>query len=525
VVDVESSATLTLLSTPIGASADLLETMDLFGRRLRSKIGESIQTVQTAPPLTKVTTASTEALLHFDRANRAWFLDDDPARAVEELKRAVTIDTSFAAAWRMIGTAAGSARLSGRSVVLEPQFQNSLNRAFAQRAQATEEERLAIEGTYYTSQDLEKARIAYVALGKLTGDPTINLGFVLNLRRDFAAAESVYRAIYVQPNYPPFAYEDFIVSLMNQGKDHEADSVARLARSRFPNHVLVRLRAGQVFCGRRMFRECELAMDSIIASGATTRPEAIRTKAVSAMYQGQLERSHQLEAEIDGPLTSAGGQSYAAISPGVSDDLRVRRRFDRALAALNGIVDSLRTNELLDAAAAFSEAGAPDRAKSLFSRWEKEAPASARTNANYFRLHIALASIAHAERRYQDAMIEWKNADVKPPDKRASPTAQAMPFGIAAAYDSLQMRDSAIVWYERTLATPNYVIGPNWHPAMRNPGVHERLGQLYEAQGNSAKAIEHFAAFTELWKDADADLQPRVADARSRLVRLRAARP
>lgn len=100
-----------------------------------------------------------------------------------------------------------------------------------------------------------------------------------------------------------------------------------------------------------------------------------------------------------------------------------------------------------------------------------------------------------------------------------------MPLGLAAACDSLQMRDSAIVWYERTLATPNYVIGPNWHPAMRNPGVHERLGQLYEAQGNSAKAIEHFAAFTDLWKDADADLQPRVADARSRLARLRAARP
>ena len=59
---------------------------------------------------------------------------------------------------------------------------------------------------------------------------------------------------------------------------------------------------------------------------------------------------------------------------------------------------------------------------------------------------------------------------------------------------------------------------------MRNPGIHERLGQLYEALGNSKKAIEHYVSFTDLWKDADADLQPRVADARNRLARLRAER-
>jgi len=38
--------------------------------------------------------------------------------------------------------------------------------------------------------------------------------------------------------------------------------------------------------------------------------------------------------------------------------------------------------------------------------------------------------------------------------------------------------------------------------------------------GNTEKAAEHFRAFIALWKNADPELQPRVADARKRLARL-----
>ena len=55
---------------------------------------------------------------------------------------------------------------------------------------------------------------------------------------------------------------------------------------------------------------------------------------------------------------------------------------------------------------------------------------------------------------------------------------------------------------------------------LRLPAAHERLGQLYEAKGNTAKAVEHYRAFIELWKNADPELQPRVAGARRRLAML-----
>ena len=52
------------------------------------------------------------------------------------------------------------------------------------------------------------------------------------------------------------------------------------------------------------------------------------------------------------------------------------------------------------------------------------------------------------------------------------------------------------------------------------PLIEERLGQLYEAKGNAAKAADHYGKFIELWKNADPELQPRVEDAKRRRARL-----
>jgi tetratricopeptide (TPR) repeat protein len=51
-------------------------------------------------------------------------------------------------------------------------------------------------------------------------------------------------------------------------------------------------------------------------------------------------------------------------------------------------------------------------------------------------------------------------------------------------------------------------------------GTYKRLGELYEQQGNARKALEYYDKFVALWKNADPDLQPRVADVRRRIARL-----
>ena len=51
-------------------------------------------------------------------------------------------------------------------------------------------------------------------------------------------------------------------------------------------------------------------------------------------------------------------------------------------------------------------------------------------------------------------------------------------------------------------------------------GTYKRLGELYEAKGDKAKAIAYYQKFVDLWKNADPELQPQVAEARRRLARL-----
>jgi DNA-binding SARP family transcriptional activator len=55
--------------------------------------------------------------------------------------------------------------------------------------------------------------------------------------------------------------------------------------------------------------------------------------------------------------------------------------------------------------------------------------------------------------------------------------------------------------------------------------AHKRLGELYEAKGDTKRAAAHYASFVELWKNADPDLQPKVTEVRARLERLRRSLP
>ena len=42
----------------------------------------------------------------------------------------------------------------------------------------------------------------------------------------------------------------------------------------------------------------------------------------------------------------------------------------------------------------------------------------------------------------------------------------------------------------------------------------ERLGFLHEQRGDAARALYYYSKLLELWKDADPELQPRLAAAR-----------
>jgi tetratricopeptide (TPR) repeat protein len=90
---------------------------------------------------------------------------------------------------------------------------------------------------------------------------------------------------------------------------------------------------------------------------------------------------------------------------------------------------------------------------------------------------------------------------------------------LGRAHDMADRSDSAVVYYERFIATPDpFPI----EDARALAQIHRRLGELYEAGGKPRQAMEHYGRFAELWAGADAVLQPQVTEVKKRLERLRA---
>ena len=88
----------------------------------------------------------------------------------------------------------------------------------------------------------------------------------------------------------------------------------------------------------------------------------------------------------------------------------------------------------------------------------------------------------------------------------------------AQAFDLLNQPDSAIAEFELYVHTSDGLLRSR---ANYYAGSFKRLGELYEAKGNTAKAIENYRKFIDLWKDADPELQPAVRAARARLEELK----
>jgi tetratricopeptide (TPR) repeat protein len=136
--------------------------------------------------------------------------------------------------------------------------------------------------------------------------------------------------------------------------------------------------------------------------------------------------------------------------------------------------------------------------------------------------HSMSGDIALAERRYDDAIAEYRAADAA-----AGPCGVCfLPFA-AHAYDLSGRGDSALALFTRYVDTPDpFRAADFWDAADLTDGewlprAYIRLGQLWEERGNNVMAVRYYDRFVHLWKDADPEVQPQVDAVRNRLAALR----
>jgi tetratricopeptide (TPR) repeat protein/tRNA A-37 threonylcarbamoyl transferase component Bud32 len=524
-VSVDSQSPLASYQTTVNGPSELVDGVDQVTRKLRGRIGESLKSVQASPPLAQVTTSSYEALKAYTDGARAFDAEHDFQKAIPLLRQAVAIDTGFATAWRKLGTAYANAGYPQSMV------DSAVTKAFRLRTRLTENERYLAEGYYFLNgpgHDREKGLAAYQAL-LARGDTVYaanNIGVVYVSRRDWTAAESYFRLSLRKQHGNMIPLPNLILVLETEGKRAAADSFLAMGLARLPdNPTILGLAITRTFLDGDYDR-AERQLDSLdrATTSADVRLMTRKNLAMMAILRGRLAEGERKLREASA-MAHEAGYTDEPLTDSIEfvladewfrgDRARAVARLDAALAALPLSSIPEQDRPYADLAIAYARGGRPDRARAVLAE-VRQLGDTALLRAHQPELHATLGEIALAENRPREAIAEFRAAD-RASDGPANGDPLVVLTRLGRAFDQANEPDSTIAMYEQYLQTKYAERGGDDY-LMLAP-IRKRLGELYEAKGDTARAMPHYAAFVNLWKNADPELQPAVAEVRRRLGR------
>jgi tetratricopeptide (TPR) repeat protein len=519
VVSTANASVLTALRETAANEGELIPAVDRLSRALRERVGESLVTIRADAPLEHVTTASLDALTKYTQGLRL----SDAGReedAIPLVQEATAIDTGFAMAWRKLAVLISN---NGGS---QAQATAAMTHAYQHRDRLSELEKQATIAHYFNQVDHQprKEIEAYRTMLTIDPDNTIaqnNLSIVLGSSGEYAEAESLAVACVDRGQFANCAFHAIRNQLIQRKVSAAETTYARWARAlpRDPNRIdagvgLASWRGDYTLAGQRA--------DSL-ASAQSGRK----------FWLAKASQDHGVVDAMEGKLASAERRLRASAAlheeRGAFDlyllvnvqlthlELRYHNRPADAIAILT---EALAKHPLASIdptdrpysqlAAAYALAGQPEEGERLMAEYARVVPAGLRAgDPDRF---AAAGQIAYAKGRYAEAATAFRQVQEDNLCKTCGM------FDLAQTYMKLSQPDSARVAFERyqTLGgTFRMFTDANYLAAS-----YQRLGELYEAKGDRAKARENYEKLIALWKDADPELQPIVKDAKERVARL-----
>lgn len=500
----------------------LIDAADRLARALRAKAGESLRDVNATPALASATTGSLDALRKYSEGVRANSVGD--RKAIELAREAVAIDSTFASAWSLLGAAISN--YGGQSSAID----TALTQAFRYRARLPERERNLVFARYYNlgpGRDRAKAAAMYEVLIASGENSSIgNLGEVLRSQRDYARAESLNVAYLAKVPKSAIALGNIVDMQLNQGNLDGVAKTLETFREVLPEYPYQPLRNGWLLFAQGKFDELRAVADTLLKSkNERNRNFGHQFSSVLAL-NGRLR---EFTAAYLNP-TVATGIPAGAFAPQRfayevrSAEVAMMGPSPALTARIDSLIASVPFTELpmvdrpyLPLASLLAQSGNPAKAQALVARYRTEVTDTSLRRAQEADLHTTLGEVALADGKWQEALTEFRRGDIGYDGKPANECASCLPFNLGRAFDAGGQADSAALMFERYLTTPYWLKSDVLMDPIRVPAIRERLGQIYEAKGDTAKAVVNYRAFIDLWKNADAELQPRVAEARRRL--------
>ncbi|HEU4994728.1 MAG TPA: protein kinase [Gemmatimonadaceae bacterium] len=527
-VSVDSANELATFQETANNTAELLKAIDQLTRKLRGRIGESLKDVRGSPALEQVTTPSLEALRIYAEAARSIDRGGNPIAGADRLREAVRLDTTFAMAWRKLGVAYNNAGMP------RARSDTAFEKAYQFRNRLTERERLLTEGSYFQmgpGRDRRRAITAYqalLAIDPTDGGATNNLGSIYMGRRDFARAESLYRAGIATGRATSQQYTNFIGVLYNGGKLDEAAKYVDEYRQRFPTALAATTLPLNFFYQRSQFD----SMEAVLQTMAKSNTDVVRMQGLSGLsgyrvLRGRIDDGVRYGREAQRLAQTIGAPPGNALSDSLdaswrdlilfADTARAVRRLEAELRRTDIGALPLTQRPYNGLAMFFAVAGNVQRAHAFLAQDRAEYKDSVERRLREPGWHAVQGIIARSERNYPEAIRELWLAD-STYDGPNGNCAICILDDIGWTWVQAGVADSAIYYFEKYLNTP--YLGRQGFEGAQRPLMLKQLAELYEAKGDTTDAAKRYREFIALWERADASLQPRVADARRRLARL-----
>lgn len=506
---------------------DLVRSLGRLSRAIRSRIGESLKDIREAKPLERVSTPSLAALRKYVEGVRQSDELGDVERGLALLEEAVAIDTAFAMGWRKIAAVVGNLRTD------RPRQMAAAARAFRHRDRLSETERILTEAYYYGNgpePSRERALAAYETL--LEADPKNttalnNAGVQYMEIRDYAkAADRLRRSL---DEKRPFggSFTNLMQAQFRLGQVAAVESTQVLYRARVPDHEGLWEGEWYVRWGRGHLDAADSVARATVATTSQTgeRSFAAMLLGSTAYLRGKLRDGIRWRTESNLVVYSATRAPdrllFTALDSAqraaffLQEPQQARAIIRRALARtpMAQIPPAARPwNYLAEVAAVIRDA---PLAREALDGFEKDLPQIGSVAPEGERARMR-AWVAMASGQYTVAINELHQAD----RAFAIEERRAM-IALADAFDLNGERDSAIVYYEKFVRTPDEF---PMRSGVYLAGTHKRLGELYDARADTGRAEAHYQFFIDMWKDADPELQPKVRDVRARLAQLRRQR-
>jgi tetratricopeptide (TPR) repeat protein/predicted Ser/Thr protein kinase len=498
----------------------VLKALDAAAIRLRSKLGESLSTVQEfATPLWDATTPSLEALKAYTMGAKTGRAKGETA-ALPFFKRAAELDPNFAAAYFSLAYA--------YSNLGEPALSEQYARkAYDLRGKVSEREKLAIEALYYqnVTGELEKAAQTFELWQQTyprNDQPYTNLAVILSTLGNYEKALNENReALRLDPNSAT-GYVNLGGAYMSLNRFDEAEAAFKQAEERkLENENLIAVRYVLAFL------KGDAAQMERFASAAMGKPgfedQLLGTQSDTQAWYGKLQNARELTRRaMDSAEHNDAKETAAAYQAELAFCEVEAGNKERARAEANAALKLAPNHDVkAEAALALARAGDAAGAEKLAAELDKTYPLD--TLVQTFWLPTTRAAIA-LERKDPNRAVELlKQASAIELGLIGAPLAPAYMRG--QAYLALGDGNRAAAEFQKYIDHRGVAINFPWGALARLGlarayALEAQSAQGAEAEAARAKARAAYQDFLTLWKDADPNV-PILKEAKSEYARLK----